>query len=571
MKQVRSLVLREKRDVFLSIMFGFLAGMGAVALFANSGYLISKAAITPALSILTITIALLKFFSFTRALSRYGERLYSHRATFTMLSNIRTHFFKKLEPMAPRISQRFRSGDLLSRIVGDVESLQDYFLRVFYPPVVMLTVFTATIAVTVYFSPVTAGILAAGLLVTGWLIPSWYAIRQRKNAADVREARGKVSTEAAEFLYGFQDLKLHQRLGHKEEELLMQSKHYVSQQAEASRRRLASRTWNQTAAFAVSWLVLASGAALTAAGQLDGVFLAMLVMISLTVFENAVPMAAYPSYAHESRQAAGRLNEVMADEASKIPEKEEMHPFPETAPEIEFNNVTFTFPDENRPALRDVSFHLPKGAATAVVGASGSGKSTLLQLLLGIYIPEAGEVKFNGLSTGRLDEKDIWKHTNAVLQDQHFFYGTVRENLQLADETASDEKLEKVLERVELPYLSLDLELREKASDLSGGEKQRLGLSRALLRDTQVWLLDEPTSSVDASTEQHVLEEIYQSASRKTLLHVSHRLQGLEDMDQILVMEDGKLAEQGTYSELMKKRGVFYKMKQTEAELFMTG
>lgn len=571
MKEITGLLLTEKRDIFLSILFGFLAGMGAVALFANSGYLISRAAIVPPLSVLTISIALLKLFSFTRALSRYAERYYSHRATFTMLSNIRTHFFRRLEPLAPRISQKFRSGDLLSRIVGDVESLQNYFLRVYYPPIVMITVFLATIAFISYFSFTVALILIGGVLLTGLVIPAWYRIKQRRITSDIRAARGKVSTEVTEFFYGFQDLKLHQKLQDKERHLLESSQNYVEEQSAAAKRRLSSISWNQSAAFTVSWIVLAAGAFLVSDGQLNGVYLALLVMVSLTVFENATPMAAYPSYANESRQAAERLNKVMDDETSRLPEKEVTAAFPENAPDISFENVTFSYPGEPRPALNGVSLQIQGGSKTAVVGASGSGKSTLVQLLLSIYLPETGSVRIGASTTQELDEKDIWKHTNAVLQDQHFFYGSVKENLLLANEEANDMEMQNALNRAGLTELPLDTHLAEKAGNLSGGERQRLGLARAMLRSTSLWLLDEPTSSVDASTEAEVMKEIHEDARQQTLLLISHKLQGLAEMDQIIVMDHGSVVETGTFDELMENKGVFFEMKQTEALLFQAG
>ncbi|SDO55431.1 thiol reductant ABC exporter subunit CydC [Alkalicoccus daliensis] len=571
MKEITRLLLTEKRDIFLSVLFGFLAGMGAVALFANSGYLISRAAVAPPLAVLTVTIALLKLFSFTRALSRYGERYYSHRATFTMLSNIRSHFFQRLEPLAPRISHKFKSGDLLSRIVGDVESLQNYFLRVYYPPIVMITVFLATIAFTAYFSIPVAVILIAGVLVTGWLIPAWFQVRHRKISSEIRKARGEVSTEITEFLYGFQDLKLHQKLEEKEDALLASSRHYIEEQAGASHRRLASVSWNQSIAFTISWIVLAAGAYLTAEGQMEGVFLAMLVMVSLTVFENATPMAAYPSYAEESRQAAARLEEVMQDESSRLPEKKQLRALPQGTPEISFQGASFTYPEESRSVLKEINLTIAPGTKTAVVGGSGSGKSTMIQLILGIYLPEDGKVSISGISTEELEDKKIWEKTNAILQDQHFFFGTVRENLLISNDEANDAQMKNALARMNLAYLSLDTTLTEKGKNLSGGERQRLGLARSMLREAELWLLDEPTSSVDAATEAKVMNEIFTEAENKTLILVSHKLQGLEDMDQIVVMDHGSIAETGTFAELMEKRGVFYQMKQIEAELFAAG
>ncbi|NJP38081.1 thiol reductant ABC exporter subunit CydC [Alkalicoccus luteus] len=564
MKLIRSFVLREKRDVFLSVLFGFLAGMGAVALFANSGYLISRAAIEPPLYVLTVTIALLKLFSFTRGLSRYGERLYSHRATFTMLSSVRTHFFRQIAPLAPRITHRFQSGDLLSRIVGDVESLQNYFLRVFYPPVVMAAVFTATIAFTVFFSPAAAALLVGGVLLAGWILPAIYRGRQQRASAGIREARGKLSTDAAEFFYGYQDLKLFQKLDDKEEELLEAADSYVGKQRKAAGSRLAGLTWNQSTAFLISWLVLVTGVVMTANGTLDGIYLAMLMMISLTVFENAVPMAQYPSYAEESRQAAARLDEAIEEEQQEQPQRSGTALKRADVP-IRFDAVQFTYPGEVRPVIKDVSFTLPAGSRTAVVGASGSGKSTLAQLMLGIYLPEQGTVSYGNVSTGALDETTIWPHVNAQLQEQHFFAATVRDNL-FAEE-ADDADLQQVLEQVRLGYLSLDTLLEERAANLSGGERRRLGTARLLLRQKPVWILDEPAASVDAATAAEVGAEIEHASAGSTFFLISHDLSGLEAMDQILVMEEGRLVESGTYQELMRRQGSFYQMKLVEAEV----
>lgn len=137
LKTVFWLTLKEKRDVALAVIFGFLAGLAGVALLGASGYLISKAALTAQMTTLVVMAASLKLFGFAAAITRYAERLFSHRATFTMLGHLRSGFFERLAPLAPGIFQRHQSGDLLSRIVGDVESLQNFLLRVLYPPIVV--------------------------------------------------------------------------------------------------------------------------------------------------------------------------------------------------------------------------------------------------------------------------------------------------------------------------------------------------------------------------------------------------------------------------------------------------
>ncbi|WP_078577850.1 thiol reductant ABC exporter subunit CydC [Salipaludibacillus agaradhaerens] len=562
-------MVSEKKDIFLSVLFGFLAGMGGVLLFANSGYLISRAALLPPFYVLTVTIALLKLFSVTRAISRYAERYYSHRATFTILSNLRVHFYEKIEPLAPRIFHKYRSGDLLSRIVGDVESLQNYFLRVFYPPLIMIVVFLATVTLTLFFSVHVAFTLMAGMILTGLIVPLVFASMQTKIENNVREKRGSVSTEATEFLYGFKDLKIHRKLAAQERELNEASATYIKEQEHQSDRALISQSVNQALTMLVSWAVLIVGVYLVSEGILEGVFLAMLVMISLTVFENVSPMAAFPYHFEDNRRAASRLNLIIHEEDMERVEEHEVETLNHKETwGISMDNVTFTYPEEEREALKEVSINIPPGSKTAIVGPSGSGKSTLLQLILKIYQAEKGDVYLNGKDITRLEKESIWKGTNTLLQDHHLFYGTVRDNLQLAKDDLSDTDMFNALKNVGLDTFSLEDRVLEKGGNLSGGERQRFAIARALLKGSKLWLLDEPTSSVDAVTERLIYDNLLAQAKEDTVLLVSHRLAGLEKMDQIIVMNEAQVVEAGTYDELIEKQGYFYGMKEIENTLF---
>lgn len=235
--EVTKVMMAEKKDILLSIIAGFIAGIAAVGLFAASGYLISKSALAPPLYALIVLTSTVKLLGFVRALSRYGERFFSHRATFTILSNLRVSFFERLEPLAPRIFQHYRSGDLLARIVGDVESLQDYFLRVFYPPIVLVMVFLATILFTMFFSVYTAVVLLVGLVLTVFVVPALFSLRQERIDSRVREGRGALSTEVTELFQGFRDLKIYRQLADKEEALLQSSDDYVAEQEREGDRK----------------------------------------------------------------------------------------------------------------------------------------------------------------------------------------------------------------------------------------------------------------------------------------------------------------------------------------------
>ncbi|WP_100012392.1 thiol reductant ABC exporter subunit CydC [Lentibacillus sediminis] len=561
---VTKVMMAEKRDILLSILAGFIAGIAAVGLFAASGYLISKSALVPPLYALIALTSTVKLLGFVRALSRYGERYFSHRATFTILSNLRVSFFERLEPLAPRIFQRYRSGDLLARIVGDVESLQDYFLRVFYPPIVLVMVFLATILFTMFFSVYTALVLLVGLVLTVFVVPALFSLRQARIDSRVREGRGALSTDVTELFQGFRDLKIYRQLGEKEEALLRSSDDYVAEQEREGVQKLFSQSVNTFVTFIVTWFVLALGAYLVSDGQLEGIFLAMLLMISLTVFEDAGPMAVFPIHMQNTRRAASRLFSVVEEDGADREVEGTEKLSQELPPAIEMEDVTFRFAEEDRAAVKELNLKLAPGTKTAIVGPSGSGKSTVLQLILSMGTAAEGEIHLSGVSVRKLQPQSIWQAANVVLQENHFFYGTIRENLQLAGNDLTDEQMEAALDQVELAHFALGDSVFEKGENLSGGEKQRLAIARAMLKGGRLWLLDEPTSSVDAVTEKAIYERLFEQAKADTLVLISHRLQGLEKMDQIVVMERGTVVEAGTYSELMARKGYFYGMKEIE-------
>ena len=434
---VLKLTLREKRDVSLAIVFGVLAGLASVALLASSGYLISKAALTGQMTVLIVIGACLKLFGLGSAVSRYSERLFSHRATFTMLGNLMVSFFERLSPLAPELYSKYRSGDLLARIIGDVESLQNFLLRVFYPPVVLLLVFMGTILFTVYFSIYTAILLAIGYLLTAVAVPAYFAWRKRRRDWRTRESRGALSAEAAEFLYGFRDLKIHRQLAGKEQQISDLIDFYNEEQRNEGKEEVYSQSMNGFIALVISLAILASGAYFTTAGELDGLFLAMLVMISLGVFENMAPMAAFPSHFEESRKAAVRLDSIV-DEMPRVKGSSDL---PEGGLSISSRNLSYVFPDEQRPALDDVSIDLPRGSKTAIVGPSGSGKSTLLAVLMDILPARSGQVLINSANSEKFSQESIWQSLNVVLQENHFFQGTLRSNLKIADSKANDDQL----------------------------------------------------------------------------------------------------------------------------------
>ncbi|GAA0454423.1 thiol reductant ABC exporter subunit CydC [Alkalibacillus silvisoli] len=549
-------LMQEKRDVLLSIFFGFIAGIAAVGLFTASGYLISQAALGVPIYALTVVIAIVKLLGFTRALARYSERYFSHRATFTMMSHVRVQFFEKLQHLSPARIQRFRSGDLLSRAVSNVDSLQNFFLRIFYPPIVLMLIFLSTILFTLYFSIWIAILLVLGLLLSTIVLPVLFAKLAQTNEQSVHEHESQLSSQATELLFGFQDLKIHQQLNQKLDEFKESNEDYIDTQAKDRKHELINQVFDGWVGLLMAWAVLAVGGWLIANGQMEGVWLAMFMLLTLTVFENTAPMAAFPQHFNENKQAANRVF-FKQDQTTKPSQ-----PLGDAgAMEVSFWNVHFTYPEEQLETLHDINLSIPASQKTAIVGASGSGKSTLLQLILKLEEPNDGQLFINSGRISEVEPESLWKQTNTILQDQHFFAGTIRDNL-LSD--ANDEQLTYALKRARLEQFSLNDAVYEQGDNLSGGEKQRLAIARTFLRDANLWLLDEATSSLDHITAKEVMNEIFKDASNDTLILVSHNLQGLEQMDQIIVMDSGEVVEEGTFDELMEQKSFFYQLKQIE-------
>ncbi|MGG4095990.1 thiol reductant ABC exporter subunit CydC [Paenibacillus lautus] len=559
-------MIQERKDIAIAIIGGFVAGIAGVCLFAASGYLISQTVFAPPLYTLIVLTSLVKILGLLRAASRYAERLYSHRATFSLLSRLRTSFFAKLVPLTPGILGKKRSGELLARIVGDVESLQHYFLRVAYPPVIVVMVFLATVLFTSAFSFWIACLFVLGMLATAFVVPALVLLGQRRIYGRVRQERAALSTEVTELLYGFRDLKVYGQMNKREQQLQRTSAALAAEQQAAARHLLRGQSLHVFVTYLISWGVLILGAYLIMDGSLAGVFLAMLVMASLTVFEEAAPMATLPAYKLDSEHAAKRLAETVLAADRQPPQPSGVLSV-EKAVFIELSGVSFQYEDEWRPALKDISLYLPPGSKTAIVGPSGSGKTTLIELLLKLRTPTEGQIRLNDTSIKELDEASIWQASKVVLQHSHFFRGTVRDNLLLNEEHHSDQVLSVMLDKVQLQNKSLDDMVYEKGENLSDGEKQRLALARAMLREGRLWLLDEPTSSLDYVTEQRVFRHLLAQAVNDTLLLICHRLTGLEEMDRILVMDQGRVIEAGTYLELMEQQGYFYEMKQIELQM----
>ncbi|MGA4518115.1 thiol reductant ABC exporter subunit CydC [Solibacillus silvestris] len=550
MQELVALIWQDKKDVLLALLAGTLSGLTAVALFAQSGLLISKAALMPPFYIILILTAFLKLFGVTKSASKYAERFISHRVTFKFISIVRMKFFKKLLPQA-HVLNNYKSGDLLTRITGDVEQLQNFFLRVMYPPFIALFVFIVVILFSLLFSPWISLILLIGIVLTSIAVP--YILFRRPYSTSTSEKK-ELTILATEYFYGYRDLILHHQNEAKAEQLSVIYKAYGNSRKKELNQEQTSYLWNQLIALFTSFSVVFVGAYLTSAGELEGVYLSLIVLISLTVFESAVPLALVPIFARHTKNAVVQLEEI----TSKNEEDGTLH-LKGVIKQIQLQDVSYWYPAATRPALDHLYLNIQAGQKIAIIGPSGCGKTTLLQLLMKEIKRTSGDIRINTTDIDMISSQSMYAYMSTMLQHNHFFSGTIKSNLLMANNEASDEALQVVLEKAQLNK-KLEAPVFEKGGNLSGGEKQRLAFARLLLKESNLWIVDEPFTSLDVQTEKLLYNTLHEEAFNKTVVMVTHSLARLDQFDRICVMLQGKIAECGSHQQLLAEKGLYYKM-----------
>lgn len=525
---LKEAIWEQKKTVIYTMIAGTIGGLTAVALFAQSGFLIAKAALLPPFYVILILAAFLKLFGVAKSTSKYAERLLSHEVTFHLMSRIRENYFAKLLKQTS-LFYRYKSGDLLHRITSDVETLQNYFLRVAYPPLVAGAVFLATILFTLIFSWQMALVLMAGFIICAFFIPYLFAKWATEEALPLKQ---ELSSKTTEYLYGYETLQNYNLLEVQTEQLLQLSEQYATTQSKQERLQHIAQGANQLIALAATVAILLILAIAVTDGSLQGVYIAMLLMVTLTVFEFATPLANMPSFVAETNAATARLEQVTATNDG-ITTVNSILP-------IQFEQITFQYPEALSPALSDVSLTIGQGEKIKIIGESGSGKTSMMHMLLKELPVQQGKLTLNGVPIADITDDSLFRQLSVQMQNNHFFIGTVKENLQLAKPDATPEEMVAVLKEVQLPF-ELDDAIQEKALNLSGGERQRLAYARVLLQNSPVFLLDEPFANIDATLKQKLTKAL--CARNNTVLMITHDTDDLTKFDQLYKMAHGKLTK----------------------------
>ena len=609
------------RWIILSVLLGVATIASGAGLMAASAYIISAAALHPSIALLQVPIVAVRFFGISRGIFRYLERLASHQATIRLLARLRVWFYTALEPLAPARLMQYRGGDLLARIVEDVGSLENLYVRGISPPLVAVLITLGVTILLMRFDPRLAWSLLLFLILAGIGVP---LLVYRLNGGVARQLvtrRAELSACLVDSIQGMADLLV---CNQDREQIALADR--LSRELARLQDRMSRVNGLQYAlvgmlANLAMWSVLAQAVSLVSSGQLDGVLLAPLALLALSSFEAIYPLPLAALHLGSDLQSAQRLfglvdvqPEVVDPPTPRQPQdllgeggapttvvtisaSRNLGAAPETSL-LDVCDLSFRYPvtsidypyadrmnldgleqsGANQAvvspyALSGLSFSLPAGKHLAIVGPSGSGKTTLLNLILRFWEYHQGRILLAGEDLRSFSQESVRRLIAVISQSTYLFHATVRENLLIARPSASEEELVWAATQARIHDFICTLPERygtwvgERGVLLSGGERQRLAIARALLKDSPLLVLDEATANLDAITEQEVLAAIWGVMQDRASLTLTHRLVGLERMDEIIVLERGRVVERGDDATLIAGGGLYRHMKDLQSQV----
>lgn len=563
-----ALYMRHKWMLTLGVVLAIVTLLASIGLLTLSGWFLSASAVAGFAGLYSFNYMLpaagVRGTAITRTAGRYFERLVSHDATFRVLQHLRVTTFSKLLPLSPAGLARYRQGELLNRVVADVDTLDHLYLRVISPLVGALVVIVVVTLGLCLLDVHIALMLGGIMLATLFILPPLFYRAGKPTGEKLTRLRGEYRQQLTGWLQGQAELTI-----------FGASRRYRAQMENTELNwHEAQRKQSELTALSQALMLLIGGGAVMAmlwmasGGVGDnaqpGPLIALFVFCALAAFEALAPVTGAFQHLGQVVASALRITQITGQQpevqfsttASAVPEQLALR----------LSDVSFAYEGQAQPALDHINLTIPAGAHVAVLGRTGCGKSTLLQLLTRAWDPAQGQILFNDMPLVQISETALRKTISVVPQRVHLFSATLRDNLLLAAPGAADEVLRGMLEKVGLQKLledeGLNSWLGEGGRQLSGGELRRLAIARALLHDAPLMLLDEPTEGLDATTERQILDLLKKEMQDKTVLMVTHRLRGLADFDQIIVMDNGQIIEQGNHAELLAKQGRYYHFKQ---------
>ncbi|WP_433243079.1 thiol reductant ABC exporter subunit CydC [Actinomadura nitritigenes] len=557
--------------LLLAVLFGVLALGSGVGLMATSAWLISRAAQHPPVLMLMVAIVAVRAFGLGRGVFRYAERLVGHDATFRILADLRARVYERLERLAPGGLPAFRGGDLLNRLVADVDAVQDLFLRVLLPCTVAAVVGGASVGLAWALLPSAGAILLLALLLAGVAAPWLSSATARRAERRTTDLRGDLTSHVVDTLQGAPELIAYGAAPARLAEAARLDRDFTRATARSAASTGLGAAVSALAGGLAVWGSMAVGVPAVRSGALDGVLLAVIVLLPLAAFEVVAGLPLAAQHLERVRRSAARIFAVL-DAPPPVEEPSDPSPLPAAPYTLQVDDLRARWTPTAPYALDGISLSLAPGRRCAIVGPSGSGKTTLASVLLRFLEPASGSVTLNGTDLRALTGDDVRTVIGLCAQDAHLFDSTIGENVRLARPAATDAEIRDALRRarlldwIESLPRGLGTRVGEHGAQVSGGQRQRIALARALLAGFPVLLLDEPAEHLDTATADELTADLLTATEGRTTLLVTHRLTGLDAVDEIIVLDEGRVADRGTHAELISRPGLYRTLWQRETE-----
>ena len=554
--------------LLLAVVAGAAAAACGIALLAVSGFLLARASQHPSILAISAAVVAVRALSAGRGLSRYLERLAGHDAAFRILADVRVSFYRRLERLAPAGLAAFSSGDLLARLISDVDATQDLFIRGITPPLAAALAGAGSVVACLLILAPAGVLLAVGLLAAGVGIPVFAAIAARSAARRLAPARGQLAATFSDLLAGAAELHAY---GAQDAALVpvTAADRDMTRQADrnAAVSGLSAGLSSAIAGLAV-WGVLLLGVAATGDGVLTRVPLAVLTLTALASFEVVTALPAAAVQLGQARVSGRRIAAVL-DAPDPVREPAAPRPLPPGPIWVTLRGAQVRYRPGDRLALDGIDLDLPPGRRVGLVGSNGAGKSTVASVLLRFVELTAGTATLNGHDLASYSADDVRTRIGGCPQDPHIFDTSLRENLRLAKPDASDDQLADaaaragLLDWIESLPLGWDTPARARGAALSGGQRQRVALARALLADPALLILDEPAAHLHPEARRALTADLLAATAGRATLLITHDRDGLEQLDEIVVLEDGRVAERGSHAGLMQANERYQRMWRT--------
>jgi thiol reductant ABC exporter CydC subunit len=551
----------------LAAAIGAAASLAAVGLTATSAWLISRAAEQPPVLTLMVAIVAVRALGIGRGVLRYGERLLAHDAALRVLSGVRVRCYEAVERLAPAAAP-LRNGDLTARFVSDVDGVPDALIRGVLPITGAALTGAAGVGLLAWLAPPAALALLAGILVATVLVPALHAAIAARAEASRAPLRGELAEGTVDLLTGLDTYVAYGAADERVGTLLDTDRRLARAERRSGWAAAATEALLLLTAGATVWAILLLGAHRVHTGALDPVLLAVLVLTPMALFEvlGMVPEAV--RRLSTSRTTLARVFEVL-DASPPVAEPTSAGAVPPGPHTLRLESMTAGWPG-GPDILTAIDLELTPGRRVAVVGASGAGKSTLAAVLLRFLEPHAGSYRIGGIDVRALRTDDVRRIVGTCGQNAYLFDSTIRANLLISCPEADDDRLWAALDRARigdwvrrLP-LGLGTSVGAGGTRVSGGQARRLTLARTLLADPQIVVLDEPTEHLDPDTADALTADLLAATADRTTLLITHRLAGLDAVDEVIVLDAGRVVQRGTHAQLVDRPGPYRQLWQHE-------